>query len=303
MIKQIIDNQKAKTKKDIYRLTHPLEAIKENVSYTKRVVLGNYDSYTPSAQSVLNKYGNEIINNIVLHRNPLSKNITTLLSTWTGKELDKRLKNEPKDELFHVGIWITLTSGKVIKVEKNANINLEVNPRKPKEEQSSQNVPKPKNLTLGELLENTRRKVGNQKFFSYSAKNNNCSMFIEMILKANNLNTEATHAYINQDTKKLLDGFPKMRQLMNSVTDLAGRFDYATQQDNNLPTEKYKPITIQEPIEEPVEENVEPQETIIEGDGLKRRTNTWITHCKTVAKQKGITYKQAMIEAKQTYKK
>lgn len=44
------------------------------------------------------------------------------------------------------------------------------------------------------------------------------------------------------------------------------------------------------------------------GQGLKlsgqgKKASPWITHCKKVAKEKGISYKEAMKIAKQSYKK
>lgn len=306
-LQTVYENKKQKTKKQIYRITHPLEAVKENITYAKHLAFGNYDSYPASSQTVLNKYGNEIISSIVLHRNPLSKTITSLMSGWTAGETDRRISQQPKDQLFHIGMWVTLTNGKTIKIEKNASINLQENPTKPKEEQTSQNVPKPNNLTFGDMLEKTRKQVGNKKFFSYSSKNNNCGNFIEMILKANNLNTSATHEYIGQNTKEILDGFPKMRKLMNSITDLGGRIDTLTQENNNLPTKKYRPIDIPpKNIEEQLEavDILEPIQNEVVGEGLKlKRTNKWIAHVKQIQKKNGISFKQALVEAKQTYKK
>ena len=291
MLKTIVDNKKQKIKKNIYRLTHPKETIKENINYTKKIIFGNFDSYTPSTQSVLNKYGNEQIINIVLHRNPLSKVITSLLSTWTWGETDRRLQQQPKDTLFHIGMWITLKTGKIIKIEKNEVINIQENPIKPKEEQTSQNVSKPNNLNLFTMLEKTRRQFGNNRYFSYSAKRNNCGDFIEMILQANNLNSQATHDFIGQDTKTILNGFPNMRKLMNTVTDIGGRFTNLIEEDNNLPTKlKY---------EEPIVENIE---EIIQGEGL-RKNNKWISFVKQIQKEKNLNYKQALIISKPLYKK
>jgi hypothetical protein len=299
MIKQIIENKKAKTKKDIYRLTHPLEAVKEQVDLGKTLIYGQTD-YPPQAKFVLNKYANNIIQSIELHRKPLSKVIMNFLNIWTGNEVDKRLKEQPKDELFHISCWVTLTNGKKLLIEKNDVVSIKENPVKSKEEQSSQSVPKPNNLSLLNFLENARKKVGNAKFFKYNSRSNNCGMFIQMLLKANNLNTSATDAYINQDTKTILAGFPRLKKLMNSVTDVAGKINILTQENNNIPQPKRK---IQEPVQEPVEENVEPQETIIEGDGLRKRTNKWIEFVKNIQKEKGITYKEALIISKSIYKK
>lgn len=302
-LQTIVENQKQKTKKQIYRITHPVQAIKEQVDLAKTVVYGQTD-YPPKARYVLNKYANNIIQSIELHRNPLSNVIMNFLNIWTANEVDKRLKEQPKDTLFHISIWLTLTNGKKLLIEKNDVLNIQENPTKPDKEQTNQSVPKPNNLSLINFLENCRKKVGNKRFFSYNSRSNNCGQFIQMLLKANNLNTYATDEFINQNTQEILAGFPRLKKLMNSVTDVAGKVNIITQQNNNLPTEKYK-ASIQQPEPEPVV--VEPdavEEEEVVGEGLKsKRTNKWVLYVKQVQKQKGISYKEALIISKSLYKK
>ena len=42
---------------------------------------------------------------------------------------------------------------------------------------------------------------------------------------------------------------------------------------------------------------------VSEGAGPKKKVSSWIEHVKKVSKDKGISYKEAMKVAKQTYKK
>ena len=118
-------------------------------------------------------------------------------------------------------MWIKLNNI-VILCEKNEVINFRVNPKKANEEETQQ-IRTPNNISLLEFIEKGRNYIGDDKFFSYSAKNNNCGNWIEYILKANNIDDANTHNFIGQDTNKILEGFPILRKSLNTLTDIAGR--------------------------------------------------------------------------------
>jgi hypothetical protein len=118
---------------------------------------------------------------------------------------------------------VKLSNGKTLRVEKNEVINIDTNPKKHKDEQTQEVPPPPAGLTFGDMLEKARKEVGDYKFFSYSAKDNNCGNFIEYILRANGMESQQTKDYIGQDAKTILAGFPTLRKVMNTITDIAGR--------------------------------------------------------------------------------
>ena len=118
-------------------------------------------------------------------------------------------------------MWIKLNNI-IILCEKNEVINFRINPKKANEEET-QAIRTPNNITFLEFIENGRNYIGDDKFFSYSAKNNNCGNWIEYILKANNIDDTNTHNFIGQDTNKILEGFPILRKSLNTLTDIAGR--------------------------------------------------------------------------------
>ena len=43
------------------------------------------------------------------------------------------------------------------------------------------------------------------KYFTYSAKDNNCQDFILAVLKANNIGNEEDYSFVKQDTKSLFE--------------------------------------------------------------------------------------------------
>jgi hypothetical protein len=209
--------------KNIQRITHPKETLQEAKDFGKNLIYGRNNAYPPSAQKIIDANKDAIVQSVSLRRTPLSSAYTTILSFATKGETAKRIKEQPKDTLYHIAMWVGLSNGKTIKVEKNEVINMVVNPKRPKEEQVLALTNVPANLTFGDMLSKTREAVGDHKFFSYSAKDNNCGNFIEYILKTNGMNNEATNDYIGQDAKAILKGFPSLRKVMNTLTDTAGR--------------------------------------------------------------------------------
>ena len=186
-----------------------------------KLIHGRND-YPPSVKTIINKFKDEKIIGVSLRRKELISLYGKILNAVTKNEFQKRLAEEPKDKLFHISIWITLSNGKTILAEKNEVINMVINPKSVKEQQQ-QNASIPSNTSFMEFFEKARQQVGDGKFFGYQAINNNCGNWIEYLLKANGIDSQATHDFIGQDAKKLLDGFPTIRKVMNTLTDVAGR--------------------------------------------------------------------------------
>jgi hypothetical protein len=200
---------------------NPVEAVVNKVSDIGHKVIHGRMDYPPSAKAIIDKYADQQVQGVSLHRLVLPSVYTGILSLWTGGETEKRLKEEPKDKLFHISMWVKLPNA-VILCEKNEVIHLQVNPKKAKEEEE-QDAPTPSNTTFRELLEKGRASVGDEKFFSYSAKSNNCGNWIEYILRANGIENQSTKDFIGQDAHKILEGFPRLRRTLNTLTDIAGR--------------------------------------------------------------------------------
>ena len=189
-------------------------------NYTHKIIYGRRD-YQPSVKKILEKYGNEIIRSISLHRLVLPSIYTGILNIWTRNETEKRLQEEPKDKLFHISMWIRLNNV-IILCEKNEVIHFKLNPTRAHDEEQ-QEIRTPNHIKFYDFIENGRKFIGDDKFFSYSAKDNNCGNWIEYILKGNHIESHETINFIGQDTKKILEGFPILRQTLNTVTDIAGR--------------------------------------------------------------------------------
>jgi hypothetical protein len=193
---------------------------KKALAIGDKLIHGRND-YPPSAQKIIDKYGDKKVVGIALHRKVLKTVFTKILSVWTKGETEKRLAEEPKDKLFHISMWVTLEGGTTILCEKNEVITFTVSPKKADQEEV-QAAKTPANTTFKELLDKGQAEMGD-RYFPYSAKDNNCGNWIEGVLKGNKINDGATKAFIGQDTKKIMSGFPKLRKALNTLTDIAGR--------------------------------------------------------------------------------
>lgn len=193
-----------------------------NLKLAKAILLGR-DDYSPKVRNILKKYGNDIIVSYKLKRTPVSKLLTNALSAVSFGEFGKRYKESEYDELFHLFLELTTTQN-IISVEKNEVINMiESPPTRPKEEVKDI-LNFPSGLTINQLLQNTKERMG-ESFLKYSAKNNNCQDFIINILDANNIGDDSDREFVKQDTDFLFENLPFLRKFSNTMTTIGARVD------------------------------------------------------------------------------
>jgi hypothetical protein len=194
--------------------------------FGKAVIYGRND-YQPKGRSLLKKYGEEHILEIELGRDPVLPALKSVLNFVSGGQFGKNVEKANYDDLFHLFMVITLESGKKIMIEKNEVIIIsEAIPARSEKAQYRKVPPPPhqNHINLQTLMDNTQKRMGN-KFFTYSAKDNNCQDFLVNILKANNIGNTDDFNFIKQDTKQLFKDLPFLRKFSNSITDFAGRLD------------------------------------------------------------------------------
>ena len=195
--------------------------------YGKAVIYGRMD-YPPKVRDILKKYGQEVISGLTIMRTPVPKVLTGALSLFSLGKFGKRMSRS-FDELFHLFLEIRTESGKRLSVEKNEVINMDINPAKRDKTEVKDVISRiPQGLTIDEMLNKTEEYMGKRKFFSYSAKDNNCQDFIVSIFRANNIGDEQDITFIKQDTKSLFKDLPYLRKLSNTITDIGGRFNVIT---------------------------------------------------------------------------
>jgi hypothetical protein len=114
-----------------------------------------------------------------------------------------------------------LESGKVITIEKNESINVEMYKPRNVQECIDVNIGS-KYLTPNIMLEKTKKGMGNMRFYEYDSISNNCQNFIFNLLKYNDIYiNEMVRNFVIQDTSKLLNNFAQ--KMARFATDTANR--------------------------------------------------------------------------------
>ena len=204
-----------------------VKAVKKGVSEVKdfaTTVFEGRKDYQPKGRAILRKYGGEMIKSIEIGRDPIASAIRSILDFASRGELGRRAAKMEYDEIFHLFAVITLASGKKIMTEKNEVIIISesIPARSEKAEyRVISNVP---SITLQTLFDNNKQRMGD-KYFTYSAKDNNCGDYLLSMLKASGIGSEEDYKFVKQDSKTLLKGMPALRKFSNTLTDFAGRLD------------------------------------------------------------------------------
>lgn len=162
--------------------------------------------YTNKTRNNLNKFKNAQIFKMTLVRKPVNSTLINVLNVLSFGLFKKMMKSHSFDEMFHLSLVVTFRSGINLLIEKQAEINIDSDFEKELTE-LSEVLPmesyQANSLTLGQLMENTRKFMGDRKYFDYDAFNNNCQNFILSILNANNLNRPKYQDFIYQDIREL----------------------------------------------------------------------------------------------------
>ncbi len=217
IMKNLKSLSKVRTSKQL--MNHMIQVQTDDYNMIKGVIF-NRSGLGPRELEILDKHGNEKITAIRIYRMPLSNVLTSLFNVVTFGQFSERQKTTEYDKLFHLRMDIKLSSGKMVSFEKTDQVNIKMNQsvEKGSETLEAHTIP---DITFAELVENTRKYMGNDGFLRYSAKNNNCQDFLMGIIKANQFNTPELETFTKQDTKVLFDGY--LRKLSHTATDLAGR--------------------------------------------------------------------------------
>lgn len=175
----------------------------------------------PAVRKILSQIGNEKVESLQLVRTPLSKISRFLLNIASFGQLESKLKETGIDDLFHLSLLI---NGKY-ELDKQEVIKLVRNQNAVKENSETLVIPVSSNLTINEMIENTRLQMGSN-YAPYDAINNNCSVFISNVLSSNNLSTENSDIFLNQKTIELFNKFPSISEkLVKFGTDIGAVVD------------------------------------------------------------------------------
>lgn len=219
ILKKIKNNAQNNLKRNV----NLIKSVSNPKKFIDNLKYGHSD-YSYSFREVFEPVKNEVVHSLEIIRNPLSKPLQTLLSAFTGFQLEQKLKQQNFDDLFHLKIRI---NGKYdFEKEQAAHF------RKAKDNPNQEPMKVsdiPNNLTIEQLVENTRNYMGN-KFFNYDGLKNNCQDFILAVLHSNHIHNSSYDSFIKQNTDAAFKSTPSlMKQIMNKTTDIANRAQILTE--------------------------------------------------------------------------
>lgn len=168
-----------------------------------RAFQGNRDNLPPSVRDILSKEGNVPVTGLQVARRPLAKTFNTLLETANILDGSSGTRVIP-DDLFHLFLIIQLQNGKNWRAEKNETINIiPYTPTKGLEQRLVIN-PIPPGLTMNNMIERTRKRVGDTAFYNYSSHQYNCQHFtLNMLLASGIPVSNEMYNFIMQDVASM----------------------------------------------------------------------------------------------------
>lgn len=177
-----------------------------------------FNSYTYISKKNLKKYGDLPIKNIYLVRQPINYFFSKLLNIVSFCEYEKQLTLYTKKNNcnafypFHTSIIIEVEMSnkfrKHLIIEKNNSININTCYKKYSNQDMIKLKLKKKKITINKLLEKTKKRVGEKKYFNWHIYKNNCQKFTEELLKSiHENNTKYTNFIYQNDFVETLE-FP-----------------------------------------------------------------------------------------------
>jgi len=187
----------------------------------KGFITGVRDDYQPYVRKLLDTIKDDPIMACVVIRQPIEKAVGMLANAITLGKMEQFKKDMGFDDVFHLYMIVTLESGKLIRIEKNAEIDVkEVGGINEADDKNSFNV-ELRGMTVPALLDNTLKAIGDRKFWDYNPLTNNCQDFLLNVLKANGQSRMGINRFIKQNLASLGNKLSGITQnVMSGITTL-----------------------------------------------------------------------------------
>ncbi len=211
-------------------ITHPQDGEGKVTDYIrdKAVQLGNrlglhqhFDRFTNSSLRVLKRFGDAQIRSITIYRTPVQKYVMQLLNVVSSGKFAELQKKASYDKLFHLAMVVN-ADGQYVIVQKNEVIEISTT-YKTSDDTEIMEVPMIQGVhTLNELLEATRKRIGDNNFFIYDPLTLNCQQFIKNLLETAGVYTDRLGKFIYQPLGDIVAGLPTFAKwVARAATDLA----------------------------------------------------------------------------------
>jgi len=164
-------------------------------------------------ERLMEKNRDKVIKKITIFRLPLGDELVKMLNLLTNDSVKKFLKkNEDHDRLFHLGMFIETTDNKHYVYDKQQNVNFTEASKSFLKQKDIELRPVsnlPANLTIGELVEAGKKRMG-RRFTYYSALKWNCQYFVQQSLDS--INATFNVDFVIQDLSQLVKKIPAWKR-------------------------------------------------------------------------------------------
>jgi hypothetical protein len=205
-----------------------IDVLKDPIGTIKEAFRGAPSKYSYKSKETLDKYGNMNIKELTIARTPLNKILTTAINTISLGEFKKLQEKYGLDKLYHLSLIATLSDNQKIIIEKNEVITIEPLSSSSSIKSNTEylKIPVTKKLTLNTMMENTKKAMGDNLYFSYESFKNNCQHMILQILSQNHMLTQNAKDFLFQNVDRIgqdlekSDKFNYVPKIMHKITNL-----------------------------------------------------------------------------------
>jgi hypothetical protein len=185
--------------------------------------------YPPQVKNILTQYGNQRIINVKMCKEVVSENTEFLMKALSGtKTWEEAKKKHGFDKFYHLFMIATLENGQQLHIEKNEVMRVSPAPR-PCPDALDLGAPS-QSITLNDMMERTRQRIGDRDFFTYDPLGNNCQNFVNQLLRTMGLWNQTASSFVFQDIKGLREELPGYtKYLAKGLTDVGAFFNTAYQ--------------------------------------------------------------------------
>ena len=170
---------------------------------------GIRNNYPPSARNTIARFSSGIVTNLRIRREPIRSMLNSAINIITLGAWNPARRDLAFDKLYHLSLVATVRmpdGDHNIMIEKNEVIGVNED-FKTTSGMNFFDIEVPCCVSLLQFLQNAEAK-GGADYFKYDAFTNNCQMFINLLLDANNLNSPEASKFVMQDVEQLLKRIP-----------------------------------------------------------------------------------------------
>lgn len=180
---------------------------KKGVDKVKEFFSPRLDDFNNTSKKTLKAYGDLPIKSLTIYRTPINSLIDTALNAISFGKFGELKKKYGFDKLFHLALVANVGDKNII-IEKNETVNIDTSYKTSSDTQTFNILLGGRNITINQMLETARKKVGDKTFFDYHYMLNNCQFFIRYLLEGQGLYSKQAETFLFQDVEGIYKGLP-----------------------------------------------------------------------------------------------